>query len=171
MTSLPGQRRSIAYPSHDSSLRTRPKGRAARLNPAGGDKSANCFLGVFFFSGTATELMRDGCSNNARGKTTHHVVKIHWHKINRQQQSSVYRSFKQTGHYTQYSNRGRRNNSFLSAVFGCWLRHGVQVIREKLVTSYIPERKQGYKHMQRAATGRRSTGRDRAGHQDYQESK
>lgn len=117
MTSLPGQRRSIAYPSHDSSLRTRPKGRAARLKPAGGDKSTKCFFG--FFSGTATELMRDGCSNNAREKTTHHGVKIHWHKINRQQQSSVYHSFKQTGHYTRYSNRGRRNNSF--SLCGLWM--------------------------------------------------
>lgn len=47
-------------------------------------------------------------------------------------------------------------------VFGCWLRHAAQVIREKRVTSYIPERKQGYKHRQLAATGRRSTGRDGA---------
>lgn len=46
-------------------------------------------------------------------KTTHHAVKIHWHKINRQRQSNVYHSFKQTSHYTRYRNGERQNNSSL----------------------------------------------------------
>lgn len=59
------------------------------------------------------ELMRAQGSLLQYNKTTHHAVKIHWHKINRQQQSNVYRSFKQTGHYTQYRNGERRNNPSL----------------------------------------------------------
>lgn len=105
MTSLPGQRRSIAYPSHESSRLTSPKGRAARLKPDKGRR-------------TDTE---EGASLNEKVKrslhqyseTAHHAVKICWHDINRQQQSSVYHSFKQMDHYTQSKNGERQNNSFL----------------------------------------------------------
>lgn len=45
-------------------------------------------------------------------KTVHHAVKICWHDLNRQSQSNVYHSLKQTGHYTQSRNGERRNNSF-----------------------------------------------------------
>lgn len=108
---------------------TAPSGPGRKAEPLGWTLpeetwAQSVFLGFFrfcffSFSGTVTELMRDGWSNNARGKTTHHGIKIHWHKINRQQQSSVYHSFKQTGHYTRYSNRGRRNNSF--SLCGLWM--------------------------------------------------
>lgn len=51
-------------------------------------------------------------------------LKIQRHKINRQQQSSVYRSFKQTGHYTACRNGGKVKTIHLSdsVVVECWLR-------------------------------------------------
>lgn len=51
-------------------------------------------------------------------------LKIRRHKINRQQQWSVYRTFKQTGHYTACRNEGRVKTIHLSdsVVVECWPR-------------------------------------------------
>lgn len=119
MTSLPGQRRSMAYPSHESSLLTRPKGRAARLKPAGGDGDTGEFM------------LRPHIT---RGK-------IHRHKINRQQQRSVYRRFKQTGHYTAWSNGGGGVKTIHlpdSVVVECRLRKEVES-----TTGGLPRQREG----------------------------
>lgn len=104
----------MAYPSHESSLLTRPKGSAARLNPAEGEQKNGGING---------RTPQDD-------KTTHHAVKIHRHRINRQQQWSVYHSFKQTGHYTPWKNGGKVKTIHLSGsvVVECWLR--MEVMRD-----------------------------------------